>query len=295
MLIATDPDADRVGIAVNTKDGFQLLTGNEVGVLLTDFTIKASVLQDQNASADENSSDNQQSQTSQIGDKIVMSTIVSSSMLDVLAKEYGFELRRTLTGFKYIGEQIAMLEDAGQEKRFAFGFEESYGYLPGTYVRDKDAVATSALICNMARFYKSVGLNLVQVMESLYLQFGYYKNAMVNIHYKGAAGAEKMGQIMDNLRSNVPSEIAGLKVVGFVDYAQGVDMPVISSAEIEKPQILPKSNVLEFQLEGENKLIVRPSGTEPKIKGYLFGRALSASDADKLLSKLDSATRELLS
>ena len=333
LLIATDPDTDRVGIAVNVRGEFKLLTGNEVGVLLVDFIMKILDLQDAtgnanesanedaNGSANENAkaSDEERSQVSSTTDKIVMSTIVSSSMLDVLAREYGFELRRTLTGFKYIGEQIALLEEAGCESRYAFGFEESYGYLPGTYVRDKDAVATSALICNMTRFYKSVGLNLASVLESLYLQFGYYKNSMVNMEYTGAAGVEKMTEIMDSLRGNVPDKIAEIPVVGFVDYAKGTAMPIIAGgahtseksrdASVDdvsddatstannqaSTQILPASNVLEFQLEGENKVIVRPSGTEPKIKGYLFARGVSSAAADELLRRMDLAVRELLS
>lgn len=306
LLIATDPDTDRVGIAVNTGSDFELLTGNEVGVLLTDFVVRVAAgvggasaggqaVAGGAGEAREATDAGAQGAQNAASNKVVMSTIVSSSMLDALSRDYGFELRRTLTGFKYVGEQIAMLEAAGETDAYAFGFEESYGYLPGTYVRDKDAVGTSALICIMARYYKAQGLNLVQVMHQLYEKYGYYKNGMVNMQYEGAAGVEKMAQIMDALRENVPSEIAGMSVVGFVDYAKGAPMPIMGGNGCAQAQTLPASNVLEFQLEGENKLIVRPSGTEPKIKGYLFAKGASEEDAKALIEKLDAATRELLS
>ena len=277
LLLATDPDADRVGIAVVKGGEPVLLTGNEVGVLLTDYICRMRAQRGED-----------------LRDKVVVTTIVSSAMADALARDHGFELRRTLTGFKFIGEQIGMLEAAGEADRFAFGFEESYGYLAGTHVRDKDAVVASMLICEMARWYRAQGMDLADAMRALYERYGYYKNGLISVSYPGADGAERMRAITAGLREVQPESIAGLRVECFVDYANGVEMPVVGGRGDAEPQMLGGADVLEFQLEGGNKLMIRPSGTEPKIKAYLFAQGETEEQADELIASLDAAARELL-
>ena len=265
LLLATDPDADRVGVACADGDDYTLLTGNEMGVLLLDYICKMRAERGEDLS-----------------NKVAVTTIVSSAMVDALAEEYGFELRRCLTGFKYIGDIITGLSDAGEVDRFIFGFEESYGYLSGDHVRDKDAVNASMLICQMAQYYKLQGLNLVQAMRALYEKYGYYHNKTVSLSYPGADGAAKMAGIMKALRAEAPSEIAGAKVEAVVDYATCVNG-------------LPAADVIEFDLEGGNKAIVRPSGTEPKIKLYIFAKGEDAAAADALIDAIEEDGRKLLS
>ncbi len=265
LLLATDPDADRVGVACADGDDYTLLTGNEMGVLLLDYICKMRAERGEDLSS-----------------KVAVTTIVSSAMVDALAEEYSFELRRCLTGFKYIGDIITGLSDAGEVDRYMFGFEESYGYLSGDHVRDKDAVNASLLICQMAQYYKLQGKNLVQAMRELYEKYGYYHNRTISLSYPGADGAAKMAGIMAGLRENAPTEIAGAKVEAVVDYATCVNG-------------LPKADVIEFDLEGGNKAIVRPSGTEPKIKLYVFAKGEDAAAADALLDAIEASGRELLS
>ncbi|MEE0475817.1 MAG: phospho-sugar mutase [Collinsella stercoris] len=265
LLLATDPDADRVGVACADGNDYTLLTGNEMGVLLLDYICKMRAERGEDLSR-----------------KVAVTTIVSSAMVDALAEEYGFELRRCLTGFKYIGDIITGLSDAGEVDRFIFGFEESYGYLSGDHVRDKDAVNASMLICQMAQYYKLQGKNLVQAMRALYEKYGYYHNKTVSLSYPGADGAAKMAGIMKALRAEAPSEIAGAKVEAVVDYATCVNG-------------LPKADVIEFDLEGGNKAIVRPSGTEPKIKLYIFAKGEDAAAADALIDAIEEDGRKLLS
>lgn len=265
LLLATDPDADRVGVACADGDDYTLLTGNEMGVLLLDYICKMRAERGENLS-----------------NKVAVTTIVSSAMVDALAEEYGFELRRCLTGFKYIGDIITGLSDAGEVDRFIFGFEESYGYLSGDHVRDKDAVNASMLICQMAQYYKLQGKNLVQAMRALYEKHGFYHNKTVSLSYPGADGAAKMAGIMAGLRAEAPAEIAGAKVEAVVDYATCVNG-------------LPKADVIEFDLEGGNKAIVRPSGTEPKIKLYIFAKGEDAAAADALIGAIEEDGRKLLS
>lgn len=265
LLLATDPDADRVGVACKDGDDYTLLTGNEMGVLLLDYICKMRAERGEDLKT-----------------KVAVTTIVSSAMVDALAEEYGFELRRCLTGFKYIGDIITSLSDAGQVDRFIFGFEESYGYLSGDHVRDKDAVNASMLICQMAQYYKLQGKNLVQAMRDLYEKYGYYHNKTISLSYPGAEGADKMAGIMAGLRADAPTEIAGAKVTSVVDYKGGVNG-------------LPSANVIEFDLEGGDKAIVRPSGTEPKIKLYIFATGANAAAADAQIEAIEAAGRELLS
>lgn len=264
LLLATDPDADRVGVACKDGDDYTLLTGNEMGVLLLDYIARM---------RSEHGED--------LSDKVAVTTIVSSAMVDALAAEYGFELRRCLTGFKYIGDIITELSDAGQVDRFIFGFEESYGYLSGDHVRDKDAVNASLLICQMAQDYKLRGMNLAQAMRALYEKYGWWLNRTASVSFPGAAGAETMSGIMAKLREQAPSELAGRAVEAVVDYEGGVNG-------------LPSANVVEFDVEGGNKVIVRPSGTEPKIKLYVFAKDADRAAADALLDALEAAGRELL-
>ena len=265
LLLATDPDADRVGVACADGDDYTLLTGNEMGVLLLDYICKMRAERGEDLS-----------------NKVAVTTIVSSAMVDALAAEYGFELRRCLTGFKYIGDIITGLSDAGEVDRFIFGFEESYGYLSGDHVRDKDAVNASMLICQMAQYYKLQGKNLVEAMRDLYEKYGYYHNKTVSLSYPGADGAAKMAGIMKSLRDEAPAEIAGSKVEAVVDYATCVNG-------------LPAADVIEFDLEGGNKAIVRPSGTEPKIKLYIFAKGEDAAAADALIAAIEEDGRKLLS
>ena len=264
LLLATDPDADRVGVAVKNGDDYLLLTGNEMGVLLLDYICKTRAARGEDLTK-----------------TVAVTTIVSSAMVDALAEEYGFELRRCLTGFKYIGDIITSLSDAGEVDRFIFGFEESYGYLAGDHVRDKDAVSTSLLICQMAQYYKLQGKNLADAMHELYEKYGYYHNKTISLSYPGAEGAAKMAGIMAGLRENPPAELAGSKIEAVVDYNTCVNG-------------LPKANVIEFDLEGGKKGIVRPSGTEPKIKLYIFAKGADAAEADAALDAIEESGRKLL-
>ncbi len=264
LLLATDPDADRVGVACEDGDDYTLVTGNEMGILLMDYLAGRRVARGEDLSR-----------------LVAVTTIVSSAMCDDVAAHYGFELRRTLTGFKYIGEQIGRLEAAGEADRFMFGFEESYGYLAGTHVRDKDAVVASMLIVQMARHYRKQGMTLVQAMRALYDKFGWQTNRTISLAYPGADGAQRMADIMAGLRAQPPAQVAGRDVAEVVDYAEGVGD-------------LPKANVVEFRLAGGGKLIVRPSGTEPKIKAYLFAKAPDQTGADAMLDALEQSARELL-
>ena len=264
LLLATDPDADRVGVACEDGDDYTLITGNEMGILLMDFIARKKAARGESLSR-----------------SVAVTTIVSSAMADSIAAEYGFELRRVLTGFKYIGEVIGRLEAAGEADRFMFGFEESYGYLAGTHVRDKDAVVASMLICQMARYWRAQGKTLVDAMRDLYAAYGWWLNRTVSIAYPGADGDARMKDIMARLRTETPVEIAGRAVAGVVDYAH------------DKTG-LPSANVVEFRLEGDCKVIVRPSGTEPKIKLYLFAKDESRDGAEALLDALEAAGRKLL-
>ncbi len=263
LLIATDPDCDRVGVAAQDADGaYTLLSGNEVGLLLFDFIAKCKL---QNGTMPQN--------------PVVVTTIVSSDMTDALAKEYGAECRRTLTGFKYIGEQIGLLEAEGQVERFLFGFEESCGYLSGPHCRDKDAVNACMLLCEMASYYKSKGETLHTAMQALYARFGYYSNGVESFSFPGLEGQAEMAAFMAALRKRPPTSLAGLSVESMLDYHDGVKGNVT----------LPPANVLEFRLSGGAKAIARPSGTEPKLKIYVFGQAAKRQEADAICARLLSA------
>ena len=273
LLLATDPDSDRVGIAVNQGGEFKLMTGNEVGILLLDFIARV-----------------KQEQGKLPAHPVAVTTIVSTDMVDPIAQHYGVEMRRCLTGFKYIGDIIAELEQKeGNANSYLLGFEESYGYLSGGYVRDKDAVDGSMLICEMASYYKRQGKTLVDVMNELYETYGYYQNATLNFGFEGEDGMKTMQKIMDTLRQEPPTEIAGAKVVGRSDYQLSQ-----SYGDKEGAIDLPKSNVLEYRLENGCKLIVRPSGTEPKIKIYLSGKGATMEESLAEIEKMKAAAPGLL-
>lgn len=251
LLLATDPDCDRVGIAVKNGDDFTLMSGNEVGACLLDYILSR---RKANGTLPEN--------------PVAVKTIVSTPLADKIAAKYGCKLINVLTGFKYIGEQAGILEKKGEQERFVFGFEESYGYLAGAYVRDKDAVVASMLICEMAAYYKNLGKNLLDVINELYAEHGMVFTSQNSFTFEGAAGMKKMQDIMDDLRRLPPKKIGENQVVAISDYETSEKLELKSG---KKSVItLPKSNVLYYDLdENGSNLIVRPSGTEPKIKVYI--------------------------
>ncbi len=275
LLLATDPDCDRVGIAVNTGDDYKLMTGNEVGVLLAEYLL---------------------SRRKELGllpkNPVVVKSFVTTNLVDAVAKKYGAEVKSLLTGFKYIGEFITMLEAKGEEDRFIVGMEESYGYLSGIHARDKDAVVACALICEMAAYYKSKGKSLYEVMEGIYAEHGMYLNALDNYAFKGSSGMVKMGEIMDGLRNCPPEEIAGMKVLSVSDYKKSEKICKITG---EKTVIdLPSSNVLYYALENSCGVIVRPSGTEPKIKIYYTACAKTREDAQKIKDNMSAEMKKYM-
>ena len=275
LLLATDPDCDRVGIAVNTGNGYKLMTGNEVGVLLAEYLL---------------------SRRKELGilpeNPVVVKSFVTTSLVDAVAKKYGATVKSLLTGFKYIGEFITKLEAKGEEDRFIVGMEESYGYLSGIHARDKDAVVACALICEMAAYYKSRGKSLYEVMEGLYEEHGMYLNALDNYAFKGSSGMVKMGEIMEGLRNNPPKSISGMKVLAVSDYKKGER---ICNATGEKTVIdLPSSNVLYYELENSCGVIVRPSGTEPKIKIYYTACAKTRAEAEKIKDAMSSDMKKYM-
>ncbi|MCI2127283.1 MAG: phospho-sugar mutase [Olsenella sp.] len=278
LVVATDPDADRMGTAIPHNGEYKLLTGNEMGVLMMDWLIKMAIDCGEDPKR-----------------KVAVSTIVSSVMPDALAKHYGFEMRRVLTGFKYIGDQIDQLKDEGEEDRFLMGFEESYGYLVGTHARDKDAIVAVEMCVEMAAYYAERGMDLYEAMEELYKQYGYYLNGTVNAQFPGEAGAKRMAQIMTDLREKPLTEIGGYKVVGVTDFGKGAEMPRVSGLQKEPAQELPGANVIEYRLEDDNKVIFRPSGTEPKVKAYLFAKGATRADAEAVRAKLQEAAEKALS
>ena len=276
ILLATDPDCDRVGIAVPDDSGkLVLMSGNEVGAMLLNYILS------------------QKKEKGLLSDNsIAVKSFVSTDLAEVIAKKYNCKFKNLLTGFKYIGELVTNLEAEGRASDFVMGFEESYGYLAGTHARDKDAVVASMLICEMAAYYKTKNMNLVDVMESLYEEFGFYANVVESYTFEGASGMEKMASIMDGLRTNAPSKIAGYDVVSVSDYE--ASKTVFANGRADEKIELPKSNVLAYGLTDGNKLIVRPSGTEPKIKAYITAVGKSREEADSIAAKLIDAANEFM-
>ncbi len=265
LLLATDPDSDRVGIAVKSDEGYTLMSGNEVGALMMNYMLSC-----------------RKEQGTLPQNPVCVNTIVTSDLGNRIAEKYGCELRKVLTGFKYIGEIIGWLEADGEKERFIMGYEESYGYLCGTYARDKDAVVASMMICEMAAYYKKQGKSLLDVMKEIYEEFGYYRNRLLNYAFEGESGMKFMNGVMDGLRSNAPTEIAGEKVISVSDYKLSVMKNLADGTESEIK--LPKSNVLAYKLENGGSFIVRPSGTEPKIKVY----AAAVGTPDSADARLDA-------
>ncbi len=267
LLLATDPDCDRVGIAVRRDGEYVLMTGNEVGALLLNYIL---------------------SERTALGTMpkrpVAVKTIVSTDLCYPIAEKYGCQMIDVLTGFKFIGEQIGLLEQKGEDDRFVFGFEESYGYLAGSYVRDKDAVVASMLICEMASFYKGQGKSLLDKMEELYAAYGMHLNTQKSFVCEGVTGMERMQEIMDDLRRNPPASIGGRKTLRVLDYEASTDVDTATGQSV--PITLPKSNVLSFKLEGSAGVIIRPSGTEPKIKVYLSCRGKDRAEAGEIAQKL---------
>ncbi len=270
LLIATDPDSDRVGIAVKTEKGYRLMSGNETGIMLMNYVLSG---RKENGTLPEK--------------PVAVKTVVTSKLVERVCEKYGCELKTVLTGFKYIGEQILHLEEKHEEYRYVFGFEESYGYLAGSYVRDKDAVVASMLICEMAAYYRTKGKSLNEVMNDLYDEFGYYFNKTEAFEFDGSAGMQRMADIMSKMRESHPKEIAGYKVVVASDYLKSVTKDMVNGTE--EVIDLPKSNVLAYSLEGGGAAIVRPSGTEPKIKVYITAVGTSEKDARAIADNMIQA------
>lgn len=265
LLLATDPDCDRLGVAVPAGDAYRLLSGNELGVLLLDYICKMRM-----------------EHGTMPAHPVAVTTIVSTEMILPIAAHYGVELLKTLTGFKYIGEQIGLLEQAGEQQRFLFGFEESYGYLSTTHVRDKDAVNASLIVCGMATYYKAKGVGLLQVFEALEKKYGTYSEKLLSFDFKGHEGTEKMRAMMTCLRTKAPKRIADMRVTRIDDYLH----PEATG--------LPSSDVLAFQLEEGSRVTIRPSGTEPKMKAYLSSHRDGGAESEAQLRRMEQAVAELV-
>lgn len=257
LLLATDPDCDRMGIAVRDGDEYKLMTGNEVGALFTEYVLSQ-----------------YEAQGKMPSEPVVIKSFVTTSLVNAIAADHGAKVADLLTGFKYIGEYITNLEKEGKEDNFVVGMEESYGYLLGIHARDKDAVVASQLVVEMAAYYKTQGKTLIDVMNDIYNKYGLYLNRVDSFEFEGAAGMQKMSEIMENLRNNAPTEIAGLKVLSTVDYKDS------------KATGLPSSNVLAWSLEDGNKVVARPSGTEPKLKFYFTAVAKDLDAATELYKEM---------
>lgn len=267
VILGTDPDADRVAIAVPDGDGFRKLSGNELGCLLLDYILKARTARGNLPEGAE-----------------AVRSIVSSPLADQIAKHYGVTMKAVLTGFKYIGGEILELEQKGEQNKFVFGFEESCGYLKGTYARDKDAVVASMLVCEMAAYLKGQGKNILDALEEVYNTYGQYLAYVQSIELTGADAMEKAAKMMADLRSDVPETIGGAKVTGVRDYKISVAKDLVTGAET--PILLPKSNVLELLLGDQGSVIARPSGTEPKVKFYYTAVAPTKDAARTLLDDM---------
>ena len=275
VLIATDPDADRVGIAVKENDEYVLLTGNQVGILLTDYIAKT---RKELGTLPEN--------------PIMVKSIVSSSLADAVAASHGVETINVLTGFKYIGTEIKKLEEKGEEERFILGFEESYGYLVGSAVRDKDAVVATLLISEMAAYYRSIGSSINKALQDIYAKFGYYLNKVDSYEFEGLSGMDKMKDIMQGLRDKPLAKLGSLPVVAREDYKTLVHKDELTGEEWHID--LPNANILIYYLEGGHQVIVRPSGTEPKIKVYYSIKGKDLAEATEIKADIDTVIKAVL-
>lgn len=269
LMIATDPDCDRVGIAVRDNGEYKLMTGNEVGAMLCEYLLSQLKAKGKLPES-----------------PVIVKTIVTTPLISEICKEYNADMRDLLTGFKYIGECITELEANGEAERYILGLEESYGYLTGIHARDKDGVNGAMIICEMAAYYKTQGLTLWQFMNSIYEKYGFFFNRLDNYAFEGAAGMQKMSDMMESLRTNPPREICGSKVIWTGDYKTGITTDGETG--------LPKSNVLSYRMESGDTVIVRPSGTEPKIKIYITAKASSREEAEQKLQVVSDSVRMLL-
>ena len=268
IILGTDPDCDRVGIAVRHGGEYKLMTGNEVGVMLAQYLLSC-----------------KKEQGTLPERPVIIKTIVTTNLISAVAEKYNCEIFDLLTGFKYIGELVTELESKGEADRYVLGMEESYGYLTGTHARDKDGVNAASLVCEMAAYYKAKeGKNLYQVMQDIYAEYGMYMNTLLNFAFAGAQGMDTMKNIMSSLRENPPKEIAGMKVLKVSDYLKGVAVNTLDGTE--EKITLPKSNVLSFTLPDGNGAIIRPSGTEPKIKVYITAVGADRESAQALTDKI---------
>lgn len=275
LLLATDPDCDRVGIAVLVDGEYVLLSGNDVGVLLTEYMFSA---RKEKGTLPENPA--------------MTKSFVSTPLVDKVAAKYGCKVTDVLTGFKYVGEFVANLEKDGEENRFVMGFEESYGYLIGTHARDKDAVAASLMVCEMAAYYKSKGKTLVDVLNDIYAEHGNCVDKLYNFMFEGASGMVKMSEIMTETRNNPPEELAGFEVIRVSDFEAGTITDTVTGEK--EPLSLPKSNILSYVLSDGSTAIVRPSGTEPKIKVYIAGCGKTKEEAAQTADGIGEAMKKLL-
>lgn len=276
LVLATDPDADRLGVRVKDSEGvYHTLTGNMSGTLIGDYEISQRIAV--NGSIPE--------------DSVIVKTIVTTNLADAMAEHYNLKLIECLTGFKYIGQQILNMEKTGVG-HYQFGFEESYGCLPATYARDKDAIIAVMVLCEAAAYYKTQGKNLWDVMLDIYERYGYYKDAVKSIEMKGIEGLAMIGKLMDSFRANAPAEVAGLKVLKTRDY--DADEIVDLATGTKSPTGLPKSNVLYYELEDGAWICIRPSGTEPKIKFYYGIKGTSLEDAEVKGKAMDAALEALV-
>ena len=275
LLLATDPDCDRVGIAVKDGNDYVLMTGNEVGAMLAEYLLSS--LKEQNKLPE---------------NPVVVKSIVTTPLIETICKAYGAEVADLLTGFKYIGELITNLEKEGKEDNFVVGMEESYGYLRGIHARDKDAVVASLMICEMAAVYKLRGISLKQFMDSIYAKYGMYLNTVLNFAFEGASGMQKMADIMNCLRENAPTSFADKKVVKVADYKESISKDMLTGESVIIN--LPKSNVLSYTLEDNSKVIVRPSGTEPKIKVYITAYGNTRTESEEKTTIISEYAKELL-
>lgn len=278
LLIATDPDADRLGVSIREAGGCIALSGNEIGLLLLEYLAKHAQLEGKDISR-----------------MVAITTIVSSPMADDVAASLGFELRRTLTGFKYIGEQIGLLDGSGRGQDFLFGFEESCGYLAGTHVRDKDGVLAALLVCELAAYWKARGLSLFDVMQDMYSRYGHWANRQISIKFDGPEGAQRMDRIMADIRNIDFATLLDSGVLEKLDYSSGAVMPVVNPSFVSVEQRLPSANVLEFRLKDSSRILVRPSGTEPKIKAYIFAKGCGRNEAEAKADDFERTLKAFLS
>ncbi|WP_050606710.1 phospho-sugar mutase [Clostridium niameyense] len=275
LILGTDADCDRIGVMVKNSEGkYIALTGNQIGVLLTYYIM-----------------DSMKELSRMPDNPVIIKTIVTTNMIKVLADKYNVEVEEVLTGFKYIGDKIEEFKDK-KDKDFIFGLEESYGYLFGDFVRDKDAVITSALICEMALYYKLKGKDLYEVMLDLYDKCGYFQEKLISIDFKGIEGKEKIEILMDNFRNKYNSYIGENKIIKKSDYKASVEKNILNGKQ--KSIKLPKSNVLAFVLDNNSSFIIRPSGTEPKIKIYLSSKANNLQSSINNIKNLEKSIKKLM-